>query len=74
MDLIMFITFMVSGSIYAFRGEVMFALGCFFISAIFWMAYKIGMVAEKVVSIKATKELVEKLCNALTDKEKSNEK
>ena len=69
MDLIMFLTFMASGCLYAFRGEVIFALGCFFISAVFWLAYKVGYAVEKAVSINAAKELVEKFGNSLVKKE-----
>lgn len=69
MDLIMFLTFMINGCLYAFRGEVMFALGCFFISAVFWLAYKVGYAVEKAVTIKAAKELVEKFGESLANKE-----
>lgn len=73
MDLILFFTFIVSGSIYAFRGEMAFALGCFFISAIFWMAYKLGVVAKNITSINAVKELVQKYEKLFGMEKKKNE-
>lgn len=74
MDIILFLTFIVSGCLYAIKGQVMFSLGCFFISAVFWMAYKISYTIEKASSFITVKEFAEKFINSLKDGKKIDEK